>query len=315
MSELSPTDPAMLEAYLEFLIAAGVDCPLDDEPVDRYAQSAQQLSQRAASTREPHPSTPGNQQPSGRIYAPVQQAREAAANQDMRAAAKAILDRTKRSSDAPASGPNAQVSAVIPDHKVVSSAREAAASAKTLDELKDILARFDGCNLKQTAKNLVFSDGNPHARIMMIGEAPGRDEDLQGVPFVGRSGQLLDRIMAAAGLDRSQVYVGNVVPWRPPGNRTPTPQETEICRPFIQRQIELVNPSIVVFLGAASAQSLAGARDGIRKLRGRWMTYDQGGIERQAIATFHPAYLLRNPIEKRFVWRDMLAIKSAFTQL
>ncbi|HEV2627503.1 MAG TPA: uracil-DNA glycosylase [Pseudolabrys sp.] len=189
-------------------------------------------------------------------------------------------------------------------------AREAARSARTLDELRAILERFDGCALKATASRLVFSDGNPDARVMLVGEAPGRDEDIEGVPFVGRSGKLLDLMLAAVGLDRSSVYIANVVPWRPPGNRTPTPQETQICLPFITRQIELADPDILVCLGGPSAQTLLG-QSGITKIRGRWFNYTTGTREIRAMPTFHPAFLLRSPLQKRFAWRDFLAIKKA----
>ena len=188
-------------------------------------------------------------------------------------------------------------------------AREAARSARTLDELRAILERFDGCALKATASRLVFSDGNPDARVMLVGEAPGRDEDIEGVPFVGRSGKLLDLMLAAIGLDRSSVYIANVVPWRPPGNRTPTPQETQICLPFITRQIALADPDILVCLGGPSAQTLLG-QSGITKIRGRWFNYTTGTREIRAMPTFHPAFLLRSPLQKRFAWRDFLAIKK-----
>jgi uracil-DNA glycosylase len=191
------------------------------------------------------------------------------------------------------------------------SAREAAKSANSLDELRAILERFNGCALKATATKLVFADGNPQARVMFVGEAPGRDEDIEGLPFVGRSGKLLDRMLAAIGLDRSSVYIANIVPWRPPGNRTPTPQESQICLPFILRQIELADPDILVCLGGPSAQTLLGIKDGITKTRGRWFTFDTGKREIRAIATFHPAFLLRSPLQKRFAWRDFLAIKKA----
>lgn len=188
-------------------------------------------------------------------------------------------------------------------------AREAARSARTLDELRALLERFDGCALKATASRLVFSDGNPEARVMLVGEAPGRDEDIEGVPFVGRSGKLLDLMLAAIGLDRSSVYIANVVPWRPPGNRTPTPQETQICLPFITRQIELADPDILVCLGGPSAQTLLG-QSGITKIRGRWFPFHSGAREIRAMPTFHPAFLLRSPLQKRFAWRDFLAIKK-----
>jgi DNA polymerase len=193
-------------------------------------------------------------------------------------------------------------------------ARAAAKSAKSLDELRAILEGFDGCALKATATQLVFADGNPKARVMFVGEAPGRDEDIEGLPFVGRSGKLLDRMLAAIGLDRTQVYIANIVPWRPPGNRTPTPQEQQICLPFILRQIELADPDILVCLGGPSAQALLGIKDGITKTRGRWFTFNTGKREIRAIATFHPAFLLRSPLQKRFAWRDFLAIKKALNQ-
>ena len=146
---------------------------------------------------------------------------------------------------------------------------------------------------------------------MFVGEAPGGDEDRVGRPFVGRSGQLLDRMLAAIGLDRTQVYIANVVPWRPPGNRTPTPQEIAICKPFIERQIELADPDILVCLGGPSAQTLLGIRDGILKTRGGWFSYTTGRREIRAFATLHPAYLLRQPLQKRLAWRDFRALKRA----
>ncbi len=195
------------------------------------------------------------------------------------------------------------------------SAREAATNAKTLDELRAAMDAFEGCGLKRTASRLVFADGNPQARIMLVGEGPGADEDRQGKPFVGRAGQLLDRMLAAIGHDRSSVYIANVVPWRPPGNRTPTPQETQICLPFIQRQIELVNPQLLVCLGAASAQTLLGIKDGIMRARGKWFDYVlTDGHTVPAIAMLHPAFLLRTPIRKREAWSDMLALRAAALQ-
>jgi DNA polymerase len=196
----------------------------------------------------------------------------------------------------------------------IASAREAARTAPTLEALRGLLERFDGCALKSTATRLVFADGNPKARIMFVGEAPGREEDLEGLPFVGRSGKLLDRMIAAIGLDRTSVYIANVIPWRPPGNRTPTPQETQICLPFIQRQIELVNPDVLVTLGNPSTQTLLQTREGIMKTRGRWFNYDTGTRVIRALATFHPAYLLRTPSYKRLAWQDLRAIAKALEQ-
>src|ERR1700688_1251568 len=194
---------------------------------------------------------------------------------------------------------------------VILSARDAARTAPTLEALRALLEKFDGCALKSTATRLVFADGNPRARIMFVGEAPGREEDIEGLPFVGRSGKLLDRMISAIGLDRSNAYIANVIPWRPPGNRTPTPQETQICLPFIQRQIELVNPDLLVTLGNPSTQTLLSTREGIMKTRGRWFDYDTGTRTIRAIATFHPAYLLRSPSYKRMSWQDLRAIAKA----
>jgi uracil-DNA glycosylase len=196
-----------------------------------------------------------------------------------------------------------------PDAAVMA-AREAARGAQTLEELRAILDRFDGCGLKASASRMVFADGTPGSRLMFVGEAPGAEEDKQGLPFVGRSGQLLDRMLKAIGLDRSKVYIANIVPWRPPGNRTPTPVETQICLPFVQRQIELCNPDILVTIGQPSTGALLGIQ-GITKNRGRWFAFQTGTREIRAMPMLHPAYLLRTPIAKRHAWRDMLAIKKA----
>jgi uracil-DNA glycosylase len=200
--------------------------------------------------------------------------------------------------------------AVMAPEDATNEARRQAASATSLDELRQLLQGFDGCGLKQTASRLVFADGQPGARVMLIGEAPGAEEDREGVPFVGRSGKLLDRMLAAVGLKRDDVYIANVIPWRPPGNRTPTPQETAVCLPFIERQIELAKPDVLVCLGGPSAQTLLRQRDGIMRLRGNWFTYQAGHREIPALATLHPAYLLRQPAQKRLAYRDMLALKA-----
>jgi DNA polymerase len=200
--------------------------------------------------------------------------------------------------------------APVPD-AAIQSARDLAPRAATLEELRGLLDRFDGCALKSTATRLVFADGNPQANIMFIGEAPGRDEDLAGLPFVGRSGKLLDLMMAAIGLDRTSAYIANIIPWRPPGNRDPSPHETQICLPFIRRQIQLVDPDVIVCLGKPSSQAILDLKDGIMKTRGRWFDYDTGTRRIKAMATFHPAYLLRQPIYKRLVWQDLRAVRKA----
>src|SRR5438874_486619 len=210
--------------------------------------------------------------------------------------------------------PPARAAAVLAPEAAILSAREAARTAPTLEALRALLENFDGCALKATATRLVFADGNPQARIMFVGEAPGREEDLEGLPFVGRSGKLLDQMIAAIGLDRTSAYIANIIPWRPPGNRTPTPQESQICLPFIQRQIELANPDVLVCLGGPASQTLLGVKEGIKRTRGRWFNFHTGTRGIRAIATFHPAYLLRSPLEKRLAWRDFLAIKKALDE-
>jgi len=211
---------------------------------------------------------------------------------------------------ASASTPTAMPAPPPTPDAAVMAARDAARGASSLEELRAILDRFEGCGLKGSASRLVFADGNPQSRLMFVGEAPGAEEDKQGLPFVGRSGQLLNRMLEAIGLDRTQVYIANIVPWRPPGNRTPTPVETQICLPFIQRQIELANPDILVTIGQPSTGALLGIQ-GIMKNRGRWFAYQTGTREIRAMPVLHPAYLLRSPIAKRLAWRDLLAIKKA----
>ena len=273
--DLIPEPAPNVRQLLAFYLESGVDCTLAEEPVDRLAEP--DIPAAAAAVREP---------------ATLRPAREMAS----------AMPAVPRSEIAPA--PEA----------AIASAREAARTAPTLEALRALLETFEGCALKNTATRLVFADGNPEARIMFVGEAPGRDEDIEGLPFVGRSGKLLDRMIAAIGLDRSKAYIANVIPWRPPGNRTPTPQETQICLPFIQRQIELVNPDVLVTLGNPSTQTLLSTRDGIMKTRGKWFDYDTGTRAIRAMATFHPAYLLRSPSYKRMSWQDLRAIAKALGQ-
>jgi uracil-DNA glycosylase len=189
-------------------------------------------------------------------------------------------------------------------------ARSAARRAATLEALATQLGGFDGCSLKATAKNLCFYRGAPKAPVMLIGEAPGRDEDLEGKPFVGRAGQLLDKMLAVIGLGETLVHITNIVYWRPPGNRTPTPQEAQVCRPFLERQVELVAPDIVVLLGGAAAKHVLEVAEGIMRIRGKWRDVEIGAVRVRAMATLHPAYLLRTPAAKRLAWRDLLAIAS-----
>jgi len=287
---MTPEHKQAARDILAFYVEVGVDALLEEEPVDHFA---------------PAPEVPAAGEATARSIA--NGAADAPGRPPLQQASKPVSPVVSAGGTALFPADTALAS---PDAATMA-AREAAKSAKTLDDLKAILNDFQGCALRTTATQLVFADGNPQARVMFVGEAPGRDEDIAGLPFVGRSGKLLDRMMAAIGLDRTSAYIANIIPWRPPGNRTPTPQESQICLPFILRQIELANPDILVCLGGPSAQTLLGFKDGIKKTRGRWLTFETGTREIRAIATLHPAYLLRSPLEKRLAWRDFLAIKKA----
>lgn len=192
-----------------------------------------------------------------------------------------------------------------------SETRALAATANTLEELRAIMDAYEGCTLKKRATQLCFADGNPASEVMLVGEGPGEQEDLQGKPFVGRAGQLLDRMLAAIGLDRTRVYIANMVPWRPPGNRDPTPDELALCAPFLHRQVELVAPRILVTLGNVPTKALFETTTGITRMRGQWRDIVVGSHPVRALATLHPAFLLRTPAAKEQAWRDMLALKRA----
>jgi DNA polymerase len=193
-------------------------------------------------------------------------------------------------------------------------ARSAARSARDLDELRRLLETFEGCSLKATAKNLCFYRGASTAPVMIIGEAPGADEDIAGKPFVGRAGQLLDRMLSAAGWSEQDVHITNIVYWRPPGNRTPTPQEAEACRPFLERQIELVAPRVLLLLGGTAAKHILGSEEGILKIRGKWQELQIGALNVPVLASLHPAYLLRTPISKRQAWLDLLRVRERLSR-
>jgi len=280
---MTPDRTKAAEDLLAFYLEAGADALLGEAPVDRFAD------QESARGRAPPAGEPATRRPP-LSYSP----------------------KTRPSGERPA--PSAPASPAPPSPDVAATdARQQARQAASLAELRRILESFEGCELKRHAKQLVFADGNPEARLMFVGEAPGREEDLEGLPFVGRSGKLLDLMIKAIGFDRTTSYIANIIPWRPPGNRTPTPQESQICLPFILRQIELVDPDILVCLGGPSSQTLLGFTDGIMKTRGRWLTFNTGTRDIRAIATLHPAYLLRQPLHKRLAWRDFLAIKKALS--
>lgn len=298
-------DPADIMTLLRWHVDAGADEAISDRPVNHYhvrnGRRQNMTSREAASL--PEQST---------------QERPTAAHAGERrrqpaASAKAGLF----ADDLPSSRPEERMpetrgAARRTRKDAQHDARSLAHSAESLDALAKILGEFDDCPLKKTATNLVFGDGNREARIMFVGEAPGAEEDRQGLPFVGPAGRLLDHMLAAIGLDRRTSYITNILPWRPPGNRQPTPAETSICLPFIERQIELVFPDILVLVGGVAAKTLLGRSEGITKLRGQWFEYSSPGLSRpvQARAIFHPAYLLRSPAQKREAWRDLLEIKA-----
>lgn len=275
-----------LHELLAFYADAGVDDALVEEAPDRFAEA--QTAKAAAEARRASQPTSGS--------AP--------------AASGGSAPRPAPPAPSPMAA-RATARAAIPDEGQAARARELAAKATTLQELREIMEGFDGCNLRLTAKSMVFADGNPEADLMLVGEAPGRDEDLQGLPFVGRSGKLLDRMLAAIGRDRTSAYISNVIPWRPPGNRDPSPLETEICRPFIERHIELVSPKVLVTLGNPSTKLLLRTSSTITRLRGKWAQHHTpGGKEIATMPSLHPAYLLRNPAHKKLAWKDLQAIRA-----
>jgi len=189
-------------------------------------------------------------------------------------------------------------------------AKEKCAQVSSLDDLKNVLEKFEGCSLKFSANSTVFGDGNPKAPIMLIGEAPGADEDRMGKPFVGRSGQLLEKMLASIGLNRKDCYISNILPWRPPGNRTPTDGEIAVCLPFLLRQIELVEPKVIFLLGASAANAVLGNNESISSMRGKLLELQlSNGKKIAAFASFHPAYLLRSSAQKAKSWSDLLRLK------
>ncbi|SNY92440.1 DNA polymerase [Cohaesibacter sp. ES.047] len=307
-----------LAGLLDWYEALGVDCMLDDTPQDRFEESRrQQVARRqavdaGAKNAQNSPSQGGAQpravppantsQATFTSRSPDNQSRPSSNSAPQHQGQVAFPSSTNGQS-----APNFQNAGTA---AIVENAVAVAKAAPTLAELRKALASFDGCSLKFSAKSLVFGDGNPDADVMFIGEAPGRDEDLQGVPFVGRAGQLLDKMMAAIGLDRERAYITNILPWRPPGNRKPSLDEQAMLQPFIHRHIELVNPKVLVFLGGTAAQQLLDTKDGIMRLRGRWRSYHAAGADIPVMATLHPAFLLRTPAQKRAAWQDLLEVSA-----
>ncbi len=205
----------------------------------------------------------------------------------------------------------------IPRSKMSQESRNIANACQSLADLKEALSKFEACALKFTATNLVFSDGNPKAKIMLIGEAPGADEDREGIPFVGGAGQLLDKALATIGLNRTNLYITNILPWRPPGNRPPTPQEIAQCLPFVERHIALIRPKMLILLGGVAAKAILTDNEGIMKIRGQWRDYVCPGLDTpiHTMATYHPAFLMRSPSQKAQLWQDLMLIEDAVKEL
>ncbi len=276
-----PTLPQDSLSALTWLVEAGADEAMGEVAVDRFA----------AKKPQPNPPLEGGlkfaERISGRGQAPVTEFR-------------------------PSPKPAARVS-TLPQGEgkdEIGDAIVLARAATSLADLKAALESFDGCALKRTATNTVFADGNPASRVLFIGEAPGRDEDRQGLPFVGRAGKLLDKMLAAIDLDRTSAYITNVLNWRPPDNREPSPEEAALCLPFLRRHIELVDPLVMILLGGTSVRHVMGRSDGIMKTRGRWLEYNVAGRMVPVMPTLHPAYLLRQPAHKKLAWRDLLAVEQ-----
>jgi DNA polymerase len=299
MTDAAEWTRSELEALLRWHVEAGAEDALDAIPHDRFADSAAAAARAAERAAEP-PASAGEPSAPRRLAPP-----------------RLAPGATPPSAPAPAS--TGRTAVAMSAEAANLAASQAAAAAMDLDALRAALEAFEGCTLKRGASRLCFADGDPSARVMLVGEAPGAEEDREGRPFVGRAGRLLDLMLGAIGLDRGQVYIANVVPWRPPGNRTPTPHETAACLPFIRRQIELANPDILVCLGAASTQTLLGVKEGIMRARGRAYEYSFRGVDGErtiaAFATLHPAYLLRQPLHKKQAWADLRALRHALDRL
>ena len=278
---------------LAWLVDAGADEAIGEEPVDRMR----------AKPKLPSPLTGEGDLKS----------RPAASNREGGGAAKTPPPNRFAVRPLPQGDGGKQSSASTDS---IATAMELAASCNTLAELKAALESFEGCPLKKGATHTVFADGTPSHKIMFIGEAPGRDEDRMGLPFVGRAGKLLDKMLASIGLDRAKnAYITNVLNWRPPDNRDPSPEEAATCLPFLRRHIELVAPEIIILLGAVAARHVLGKTDGIMRLRGKWLEYHAGGKMVPVMPTLHPAYLLRQPAHKKLAWRDLQAIAGKIKSL
>jgi len=272
MSATHATPPPDVRGLLAWYRDAGVSDTVEETPQDRFAAHAARTAERAE--RTPAPAT-------GQTTSPPSRSRPG--------------------------GPPPEPAAPA----AAAASAELAAACTTLEELRAAIEAFDGCALKQTAMSTVYADGTAGAPVMLVGEAPGADEDRQGKPFVGAAGQLLDRMLATIGLSRSEsAYISNILPWRPPGNRKPTAEETGLCLPFIRRHIELAAPRVLVLLGGTAAAALLETTQGITRLRGRWQRLGIDGREIETLPMFHPAYLLRQPAAKAEAWHDLQSLED-----
>jgi len=296
-------DAQELTALLHFYADSGVEWLVEDEPVDRFAQFA---AQKAAQAESRMPAGARQQQSSPQPEPPSRMGDASSAPN--RAASS--QGRTAPAARPASAGPSATVA--VPDGEAVSSARFTAESARSLAELKTALESFNGCNLKNGARSTVFASGDPASGIMVIGPMPNADDDRDGIPFSGRQGQLLDRMLGAIGLAREAVMLTNVIPWRPPGNRMPSEAELAICRPFLERQMALAEPKLLLLLGNFPARFFLGETGTIHSLRGQWRDISFAGTNLSAIATLHPQELLAAPANKALAWQDLLKFKSRF---
>lgn len=280
---------------LKWLAEAGDEIALDESPIDRFAETQEKIAAAKTKSETKSKSTRAN----------------------ITARAKAVAGKTGTSSESGqngGSGRGANNGATLPDETTVALACDIAKEANTIEELKAALEKFNGCNLKRGAKNLVFAGGNSNANIMFIGKSPERDEDMQGEPFSGLAGTLFDKMLASIGLNRETVYLAPIVPWLTPGSRPPTQAECEICKPFIERHIELAKPKILITMGNAATRTLLNKQQPVARIRGKWEDVSFGQHSAIALATLNPTYLLKQPAQKALIWQDLLKIKAKLAE-
>jgi DNA polymerase len=293
------------QQILAWYLDAGVDEAIGETPLDRFALAGQAQASRAAQAEA--------------LLKAAEAERAAQPFKAPDARGRDMGREVGRESAVSASSALAQVRAAegkVSDEQV-KAAVALAAAAQSVDELEAALQAFDGCPLKKSAMNLVFGSGNHAAKVVLIGDVPGADEDRQGAPFVGPGGQLLDKMLASIGLDRAQVYVANTVWWRPPGNRTPLAGEIAVCLPFVERLIELIDPTVLVTLGGPATHALLAQHGNVAKLAGRWFTFESARMSHPIAATalHHPDNLIKTPAHKRQTWQNLLAIRQKLDEM